>query len=357
MAKSESKRSFRYERPSREDVKARANMRGGGFDNFIKPEFKRYKVRDGKNLVRILPPTWPKYKHYGYDIWVNYGIGADNQSYLSLSKMDQEGGDKDPLVEARREAQREGDEKTAKALAPRQRVLVWIIDRNEEDEGPQLWDIPFSVDKDFVNLCLDEDTKEVSYPEDPEEGHDLRFVKEGQGMLTKYPASRMKMLAPSPLHEDPDIQQEWLDYVQENPVPDCLQFYTAEQIGAAFDGTVRTADEDADEKPAAKRPKDDDPEDKPRRPARDADPDDDPPPRSTRRQADADEDDPPPRTAKPARRERALDEGEPEPKPRRPARDPDPDEDPDPDPDERPKQSIRERLAARRQSKPDPDDD
>ena len=217
------KRKFTYERPSREDVKARANMRGGGFDSYIKPEFKKYKVRDGKNVVRILPPTWPKPKHYGYDIFANYGIGADNQFYLSLSKMDQCSAAEDPLAEARREAQKEGDEKTAKALQPRQRVLFWVIDRQEPDEGPQLWDIPFSVDKDFVNLCLDEDTKEVSYPEDPEDGHDLRFFKEGQGMLTKYPASRMKLMAALPLSEDQDEQDAWLDYVQENPVPDCLQ--------------------------------------------------------------------------------------------------------------------------------------
>lgn len=364
MAKSESKRRFTYERPSREDVKARANMRGGGFDSFIKPEFKRYKVRDGKNLVRILPPTWPKYKHYGYDIWVNYGIGADNQSYLSLSKMDQEGSDKDPLVEARREAQREGDEKTAKALAPRQRVLVWVIDRNEEDEGPQLWDIPFSVDKDFVNLCLDEDTKEVSYPEDPEEGHDLRFYKEGQGMTTKYPASRMKMLEASPLHEDQDIQAEWLDYVKENPVPDCLQFYTAEQIGAAFDGTVRTADDEDEDKPK-KRPRDDDEEDRPaKRKPRDED-DEDVPPKKRARAEPEDDDEPAPRKKRPAadeddepdekpkRRERARDDDEADEKPSRKK----PADEEDEEPDEKPRQSIRERLAARRQSKPADEDD
>src|ERR1700722_6401017 len=259
MAKSE--RAFRYQKRSKEDVKARANMRGGGFDSFIKPEFKRYKVRDGKNLVRILPATWEKPGHYGFDIWINYGIGADNQSYLSLSKMKDEA---DPLADARRAAQREGDEETAKALSPRQRVLVWVIDRNEEDEGPQLWDIPFSVDKDFINLCLDEDTKEVIYPDDPESGHDLRFYKEGSGIGTKYPASRMKLLDESPLHEDKDTADGGLEFVAENPVPDCLQYYTADQIASAFDGQVRTKDEDDEDKPRRKK-HDDDEDEKPSR--------------------------------------------------------------------------------------------
>ena len=341
MAKA-SKSRFTYERPSREDVKARANMRGGGFDSFIKQEFKKYKVRDGKNMVRILPPSWPKPKHYGYDIFVNYGIGADNQSYLSLSKMNECSAAEDPLAEARREAQKEGDEKTAKALAPRQRVLVWVIDRNEEDEGPQLWDIPFSVDKDFVNLCLDEDTKEVSYPEDPEEGHDLRFFKEGTGMLTKYPASRMKLMDASPLHEDQDIQTEWLDYIQENPVPDCLQFYTIDQIAAAFDGTVRTDKDDDDEgKPQRRKPRDVEDDEKP----------------ATRKPKDDDGDPPPRRAAKP-RAEVADDDGDPEPtpKPRRPRPDPDADQD-DAEAEPAPRQSIRERLAARRSGKKPAEDE
>jgi hypothetical protein len=337
MAKSE--RSFNYQKRSREDVKARANMRGGGFDSYIKQEFKRYKVRDGKNMVRILPATWEKPKHYGYDIFVNYGIGADNQSYLSLSKMDAEGEyGKDPLAAARKEAQREGDDDTAKALAPRQRVLVWVIDRLDEDEGPQLWDIPFSVDKDFVNLCLDEDTKEVVYPDDPEEGHDLRFYKEGSGLNTKYPGGRMKLMDAAPLHEDQDVQDEWLGFVKDNPVPDCLQYYDADAISAAFDGQVRGKDED-EEKPKRKVADDDDEVDeKPKHKAR----------------AEPEGDDEPKKPSRRARVQEEADDDEPDEKPKRKAA---ADDDAD---GEAPRKSLRERLAERRKSSSksaDDDDD
>lgn len=346
VKQSERERSFRYEKRSREDVKARANMRGGGFDSYIKPEFKRYKVKDGKNLVRILPATWAKAKHYGYDIWVNYGIGADNQSYLSLSKMRDE---PDPLADARRQAQREGDEETAKALAPRQRVLVWIIDRTAEDEGPQLWDIPFSVDKDFVNLCLDEDTKEVIYPDDPDEGHDLRFYKEGQGLGTKYPASKMKLLDMSPLHEDQGIQDEWLAFVKENTVPESLQFYTFDEISAAFDGHVRSKDEEAETAPARRGNKDDEREpEHGRTPSRTQRPS-----RSRLNEPDPDEPepDPEPEPERPQRSARATSRRtEPEPEPEGPGNEP------EPEPESRPRQSIRERLAARRQSSARDDD-
>ena len=118
MPRESEQRSFKYKARTKEDVKSRANMRGGNFDSIIKPQYKVYKVKEGKNLIRILPPTWEDAKHYGYDLYVNYGIGADNQSYLSLSKMK---GEKDPLQEAKRAAESEGDKETAKALSPTQR--------------------------------------------------------------------------------------------------------------------------------------------------------------------------------------------------------------------------------------------
>ena len=181
---------FVYQKRSREDFKKRANMKGGGFDSFIKPEYKTYKVRDGKNIIRILPATWEidegETGHYGYDLHVNYSIGADNAAYLSLSKMK---GLPDPLADARREAEKEGDEKLAKALRPIARVGIWLIDRQDEDEGPQFWAVPFTVDKAFINLSMDEDTKEYVYVDDPEEGYDIRFYKEGQQLSTKYDAS------------------------------------------------------------------------------------------------------------------------------------------------------------------------
>ena len=140
---------FRYEKRSKDTLKERANMRGGNFDTIFKPKFKQWKPKDGKNRIRILPPTWKGAKHYGLDIFINYNIGADNQSYLSLDKHDR---GPDPLAEARREAQKEGDNEYAKKLQPNQRILYWIIDRNDEEEGPLLWAAPFTFDKALSNL-------------------------------------------------------------------------------------------------------------------------------------------------------------------------------------------------------------
>jgi hypothetical protein len=338
-------------------------MRGGSFDSYIKSKFKRYKVRDGKNLIRILPPTWEGAKHYGFDIHVNYGIGVDNQSYLSISKMKQLYPDlkqlesaKDPIAEARREAEADGDEKTAKALQPRHRILMWVIDRLDEDEGPQLWDAPFTLDKDFCNLSLDEDTKEAIFVDDPEEGCDIRFYKEGTGMTTKYPASKMKLQAKSPIHDDEKLQDDWLEFVAENPVPDCLEYHDYAHISEVFDGHVRVDKDDDDEKPArGKRDRaadDDEDEPKPRRRAAlkpDPEDEDEPEEKTKRRRPDPDDDEPEekPRrraAAKPEPEDDAEDEPEEKPKRRRAVADPE-DED---EPEEKPKQSIRDKLKQRR---------
>jgi len=249
MAKKE-ERGFRYQKRDKETLKERANMKGGNYDTFIKPKFKQWKPKEGKNLIRILPPTWDNARHYGYDIFINFNIGADNQSYLSLSKHDK--GD-DPLVEARREAQAEGDKALAKALNPSRRILYWIIDRNDEDEGPLLWAAPFTFDKSLSNLCIDEDTKDVIFIDDPADGHDVRFYREGTGLNTTYDPSKMKVLKASNIHEDEGIEQDWLDFIYDNPIPETLNFYEYDHIKATFDGQAGRQDEDEDEKPAPRR--------------------------------------------------------------------------------------------------------
>ena len=337
MARTEKSSRFKYKKRDASSVKERQNQRSGNFDSIFKDNFKTYKVKDGKNLIRILPPTWDDARHYGLDIHVNYSIGVDNQTYLSLSKMKNE---KDPIEEGRRAAEREGDEKLASALKPKKRVLMWVIDRMEEDEGPQLWASPWTVDRDVANLCFDEDTNEAIQIDDPEEGADLRFYREGKGRNTEYNPAKMKILKPSPLSDDEGLQQEWLDFVADNPLPTVLNYYDYDHIAAVFSGgkAKEDDDDDDDDKPRSKlkrgKASDDDDDDKPvRRKSRaatdDDDDDDDKPVTKRRKVADDDDED----DDKPVRRKRATaddddDDDAPKPKGRKASTD-DEDEDED----------------------------
>lgn len=227
--------AFKYVKRNPDVVKTRSNQRGGDFVSLYKENVKIYKPRDGKNLIRILPPTWNNAPHFGHEVYINYGIGADEQAYFSLSKMKKE---KDPLAEAKKQAEREGDNELAKSLEPTKRVLMYVIDRMAEEEGPQLYPTPWSLDKVFCTLSCDEDTGEIIMIDDPETGCDVRFYKEGKGLATKYPAEKIKILKPSPLSEDETIQEEWLEHVTEYPIPDVLNFYDYEHIAGVFDGQL-----------------------------------------------------------------------------------------------------------------------
>ena len=324
MPRESEKRSFRYQRRAPDTMKARANQSTGNFDTIFKQQFKVWKPKEGKNIIRILPPTWEDADHFGMDIYVNYNIGADKQQYLSLSKML---GEPDPLAEAKREAERDGDKDLAKDLSPSKRLLYWLIDRNDEDEGPQLWAPPVGFDKDVANVCYDEDTKEVVFIDDPENGCDLKFVKEGTGLKTKYPGSQMKLMKPSPLCDDEAIQEDWLAFIQENTLKDVLNFYSYEHIKMTFNGQAgRDKDEDEEqEKPSRSRREES--EERPQR---------------TRR-SEPDEDEAPPRR----RREETEDKAPP-----RRSREPEPEE--EAEADEKPRSSLRDRLRARRGASEEP---
>lgn len=361
-------RSFKsgYVGRTREDINERANRSTGGFDKFLKPKYKTFTPKVGKNLVRICPPPTGETK-YGLDIYVNYQIGVDNQSYLSLSRMLSK---PDPIAEARRVAEEEQDEDRMKALRPTPRVLLWIIDRNSEDEGPMLWACPATLEKEIAGLCVDDDTKDIILIDSPENGCDISFTKEGAQRNTKY--NMVKIRKESPLHEDPAVMQEWQEFIDANPLPDTLQYYDYRHIKRVFGGAGGD-DEDGDTKVRSKRQvvDDDDDEDvkpKAKRKAPVEDDDDaEEEVKPRRAKAPVDDDDADEEEVKPkARRKVAVeepdddaDEDEVKPRSKRKAVDDDGSDDDDDDVEEKKpaKTSIRDKIAARRKAPVDEDDD
>jgi hypothetical protein len=243
-------RTFRDVERTQEDAQRRAASRGD-FDSYVKGNVKFYKVVDGKNLIRILPaqwdkPPWQDTPHYGVDIYVHYQVGVDKQAYLCPRKHLKK---PCPICEACDEAQREGeDEKIIRELRPKRRVMVYLIDRLHQDEGPQLWGIPITVDRDFGNLAQDEDTNSLIYYESRKNGRDIRFYREKTGkQFPEYPAAKMRLQAESKLHEDKEIEAEWLGFAADNPIPDILNFYEYKHIAEAYNGMAKPKSEDDDD--------------------------------------------------------------------------------------------------------------
>jgi len=244
----EKKRVFKYN-PRSEDSKKKRQENTGyeAKDSFVKEGFTSwFKPRDKENRIRIMPPTWDDSQHYGLDIYVHYNIGPKKAAYLCPKKM----GISDwcPICDEVDMLKKEGKTKEADALKWKYRVLVWIIDRKainsdtKKNEGPKLWSMPWTIDRNIMLQAEDEDTGEVSNIDNPDDGYDIIFQKIGEKEKTKYEGEKVARTS-TPLEKDEEIMSEWIDYIVENPLPDILNYHDAEYIKNIFDAKVSEKEE------------------------------------------------------------------------------------------------------------------
>lgn len=242
---------FVYREPSKESLNKRASQTGGMYDSVLKDDIPVFKPKEGSNCVRFLPSTWDGAEHYGLDVYIHYGIGPDSQRYLCLDKMK---GEPCPICEEHRRAQRSGEGDYASALRPTKRVLVWMIDRDKESEGPQLWLIPFTVDRDISSLSINKRTGEVLAIDHPEKGYDVEFERKGTDLKTKYVGLQ---IARDSVYLGPDEKTEdtWLNYILDKPLPTLLCYFEYDYITKVFIGQTSKEDamEETSEKPLRTR--------------------------------------------------------------------------------------------------------
>jgi len=130
-----------------------------------------------------------------------------------------------------------------------------LIDRKAPKEGPKFWAMPWTVDKEICGLAVDKKTGEIYQLDDPSDGYDVEFTVTGKGLQKKYEQVQIARKS-SPLHDDDEKANEWLDYVAKNPIPECLVYFDDEYIEKQLSGGVRQDDKKGD-----KRGKGPDPDD------------------------------------------------------------------------------------------------
>ena len=226
-----------------EDVSRKSRQKPGLYDNFILSDFPTFKVKEGENAVRILPPTWEDTDKWGdsweLGIWVHYNVGADGGSFICLDKMK---GEPCPVCEARREAT---DDEERYQLAPGWRALCWVVDRDNEKAGPQVWSMPATLFRDINSRSIDKKSNAVILIDDPEEGYDVVFTREGADKRTKYVGVEVAR-DPTPVHDDEKIQQRWLDYILEHSLPTVLNIQDSGYIEKVLSGKVSAASKKAE---------------------------------------------------------------------------------------------------------------
>lgn len=299
----EKKSGFVYRKRTASQVKEHAEQRGGSFDSYLKPNIDMYRPKGGDNAIRILPPTWDDPDHYGYTVFIHGYVGADQSSYLCLNK-NAGGGGGCPICAASAEAKAAGEEDEAKALQPSKRYLTWIIDRNDDNPHPIVYSMSWTIDRDIAALCTNKKTGSVILIDHPDEGYDVSFSRQGEGLKTRYVGMQIDR-EPSPISDDEKEQDEWIEYIQENPLPSILKFHDASHLEKIIQGTAPSKDEDLD---------DEDEGDENEKPSRRSSSHS-----SRRASAEKDESGEEDEKERPSRR-RSRDEDEPEEKPRRSSR-------------------------------------
>ena len=233
------KKKFVYVAPTADQLKRRGEQTGGNFEGIFKNDIKLFRPKAGENCIRILPATWDGHEHCGLEVYVHSFIGPNNGTFLCLKKMKNQ---QCPVCDAAEDAKRSGEADEAQELQARKRVLYWVIDRDEEDEGSQIYDASWTIDRDIFSLAVSRSGK-VRLVDHPDTGHDVIFHKQGEKLKTRYFGFQIEP-EKTPIFDDEDEQDKVLEYIQDNPIPDILVYRDAEYLERVLSGTVSDDDED-----------------------------------------------------------------------------------------------------------------
>ncbi len=256
------RKSFEYQDRSREESEQSNQESSGQFDSIHRDNIPRYKPQDGRNQVRLLPPTFDRSKfapavadtskNFALTLLVHYGVGPNEQTYLCRKML---GDDEDCAIcdEARR-LTRDGDAEDANQFKAKKRKAAWIIDRKGETKDPTFWSMPFGPYKSAVSVSKDEDGEWMKV-DHPDIGQDLLFEKSGSGLKTEYSGEQFGKQ--KPIFQDERRVDEVLQYITDNPLDEVLVFYDNEYLQAQLEGKASSSDDDEDE--------DEDEDERPRR--------------------------------------------------------------------------------------------
>jgi hypothetical protein len=250
MAQTSSRRrAFDYKPPTYDEAKALSERKGRGFDGLFVENTKFFKAKDGDNEIRILPPTWEGARHYSFEVKLHRDIGADKQTYLCLDQDGSPEPGRCPICAERRLlSQQRASQKELDELRAQSSNVIYLIDRNKKDEGPMVWMISGRTDNEILAQSLIKRTQQYLPIAHPIDGYDVEFNRTGTGRGTKYQGFKVARTE-SPVTDDPDQLEEWMEFIETHPIPEILRFYEADRIRVVFRGEVE-AGGDGDE-PAA----------------------------------------------------------------------------------------------------------
>lgn len=249
------KGKFVYKPRSVEQVQRQAELRGGLFDSCYQEGVEVWKCNEGNHQIRIMPPTWENPEDFGLMCQYHSQVGPDNQTYLCPNRMKV---GPCPLCEEASKFQKQMDEKSEKdkkilyGLKGYRRCLVWLIDRDDEATGPQLYPMPWGLSRDINMISVHPRTKKLLAVDDPDRGFDVLFTRKGTTQTnTEYLGAQLDQ-QPTPISEDAGLVEQWMDFIIENPLPKVLKFFSYEHIVGTIEGRASKEEPEEEEAPPPK---------------------------------------------------------------------------------------------------------
>jgi hypothetical protein len=240
---------YKYRVKSDDDVetyKATMAKRAAGtnrFEGIFKDDYKTWRPA-ADNTVRILPPFWEGADHYGLDVASHYNIGPARATVLCNAVMHNA---KCPICEERVKLEKLGDEDAVKELRINYQTAVWMVDMKDVAKGPMIWAFGSTIEQGIAKQAVDKQTGEVYLIDHPEEGYDISFDRAGEGINSRYSGFQIARRPTA-------IKQAWIDFVMENPLPDCLVERDYAEVKALFEGGADPEPDDAPKPRGSARP-------------------------------------------------------------------------------------------------------
>lgn len=166
------------------------------------------KLKKGRNVVRVLPPPVGKRKPSRATFQHFIEFPGVNRSFICARLEAKKPCKICQKADELKKSSNKQDQKIAESLFARRSILYNVIDRNDEEKGPQVMRVGKTIHEQLVELRTDEDAGgDFSHPI---EGYDVTIVKTGEGKNgTKYKVLPHKHT--SQLSEDDDTMQQWID--------------------------------------------------------------------------------------------------------------------------------------------------
>ena len=233
-----------YVAPSYEEANRMSERRSSMFDGMVIPGGpKMFKARQGPNTIRILPPTWDGAVHYSLEVKIHNDVGPNKQAYLCLKENEYAPDHDCPLCEDRYSNKVSTEDK--ERLRPKPRNYIYLIDRQDTNSGVQIWSISTQSDKEILTQSLIKRTQRYLPIVHPIDGYDVDFRREGDGLNTRYRGFMVNRES-TPLSTNEDQMMEWINYIDNNPIPKILQFYSPEHIRNIYHGRREDSAADRD---------------------------------------------------------------------------------------------------------------